>query len=159
MTDPARAARLTAIAVQSEHGHYNSDYYDGTDDVRFLLAHVASLQREQERLQADNARLASETTVHYGYRRTAEAQRDAALAALRSIANSSCCGCCQEAALVAKAALLQRCDGRYEVPQKRDEPFPVTYRCSLPVGHVGPCGLDAALKATELPAPAQETER
>jgi hypothetical protein len=25
--------------------------------------------------------------------------------ALRSIANSSCCGCCQEAALVAKAAL------------------------------------------------------
>jgi hypothetical protein len=27
--------------------------------------------------------------------------------ALRSIANSSCCGCCQEAALVAKVALAQ----------------------------------------------------
>lgn len=34
-----------------------------------------------------------------------------------------------------------RCDGRYPVPATsppRDEPFDVTYRCSLPKGHDGP---------------------
>lgn len=37
----------------------------------------------------------------------------------------------------------QRCEGRYPVPQtapKREEPFEVTYRCALPVGHLGPHG-------------------
>jgi hypothetical protein len=32
----------------------------------------------------------------------------------------------------------QRCEGRYPVPHARDEPFEVTYRCALPVGHLGP---------------------
>jgi hypothetical protein len=32
----------------------------------------------------------------------------------------------------------QRCEGRYPVPQARDEPFEVTYRCALSVGHLGP---------------------
>ena len=35
----------------------------------------------------------------------------------------------------------ERCEGRYPVPQTsppRDEPFDVTYRCALPLGHEGP---------------------
>lgn len=38
------------------------------------------------------------------------------------------------------ARLKARCEGRYPVPQQRDEPFPVTYRCALEVGHRGPHG-------------------
>lgn len=38
----------------------------------------------------------------------------------------------------------ERCDKRYPVPMPRDEPFPVTYRCALMVGHQGPCGSDYA---------------
>jgi hypothetical protein len=30
------------------------------------------------------------------------------------------------------------CDGRYLVPQPRNEPFDVTYRCALDEGHEGP---------------------
>lgn len=33
-----------------------------------------------------------------------------------------------------------RCDGRYPVPHRRDEPFDVTYRCALTRGHQGPHG-------------------
>jgi hypothetical protein len=36
---------------------------------------------------------------------------------------------------------MQRCEGRYPVPATsppRNEPFDVTYRCSLPKGHDGP---------------------
>lgn len=33
-----------------------------------------------------------------------------------------------------------RCDGRFDAPPPRDEPFQVTYRCMLPYGHAGPCG-------------------
>ncbi len=36
-----------------------------------------------------------------------------------------------------------RCECRYPVPQTRDEPFAVTYRCALPLGHWGPHGPDA----------------
>jgi bacterioferritin-associated ferredoxin len=37
----------------------------------------------------------------------AVAQRETLESALRSIANSSCCGCCQEAALMARHALSE----------------------------------------------------
>lgn len=43
---------------------------------------------------------------------------------------------------------LERCDGRYPVPQTsppRDEPFDVTYRCALPKGHDGPHSSGAEL--------------
>ena len=33
-----------------------------------------------------------------------------------------------------------RCEGRYPVPGKRDEPFEVTYRCAKREGHAGPHG-------------------
>ena len=35
---------------------------------------------------------------------------------------------------------MKRCDGRYPVPGKRDEPFDVTYRCGRAPGHDGPHG-------------------
>lgn len=38
---------------------------------------------------------------------------------------------------------IGRCTGRYPVPQQRDEPFKVTYRCALPEGHDGPHGAEA----------------
>lgn len=38
------------------------------------------------------------------------------------------------------AADLARCEGRYDAPMPREEPFQVTYRCLLPTGHAGPCG-------------------
>lgn len=37
----------------------------------------------------------------------------------------------------------ERCEGRYPVPHNRDEPFEVTYRCSLQSGHAGPHGASA----------------
>lgn len=36
--------------------------------------------------------------------------------------------------------MTERCEGRYPVPMKRDEPFDVTYRCGLHQGHLGECG-------------------
>lgn len=40
------------------------------------------------------------------------------------------------------ATEAERCDGRYPVGMPRDEPFDVTYRCSLKVGHEGPHGAE-----------------
>jgi len=45
-----------------------------------------------------------------------------------------------------------RCEGRYPVPQTsppRDEPFAVTYRCSLLDGHEGPHGAGSSPAAKE----------
>lgn len=44
-----------------------------------------------------------------------------------------------------EAPAPQRCEGRYSVPATsppRDEPFEVTYRCALRVGHAGPHGAE-----------------
>ena len=37
----------------------------------------------------------------------------------------------------------ERCEGRYQVPGQRSEPFEVTYRCGLAKGHPGPHRDDA----------------
>jgi hypothetical protein len=50
----------------------------------------------------------------------------------------------------------ERCEGRYPVPQTsppRDEPFEVTYRCALALGHEGPHGSGA-----DIPAPVSEDQ-
>lgn len=39
----------------------------------------------------------------------------------------------------------ERCNGRYPVPG-RSEPFEVTYRCGLPIGHAGPHRAEPALE-------------
>lgn len=39
---------------------------------------------------------------------------------------------------------VSRCGGRYTVPHKRSEPFPVTYRCGLQEGHTGEHGAKAS---------------
>lgn len=53
-----------------------------------------------------------------------------------------------------------RCEGRYPVPGRRDEPFEVTYRCGLPVGHLGEHGSGAdEPEALPLPREAQEPQR
>jgi DNA repair exonuclease SbcCD ATPase subunit len=85
MTDPVRAARLTAIAEQV--AGYDRDGYDyftfPLDDLRFLLAHVETLEREKAELTADLSALSED----YGNLLTAsnrfEQQRDAAHAALK----------------------------------------------------------------------------
>lgn len=46
---------------------------------------------------------------------------------------------------------MPRCLNRYLVPQLREEPFRVTYRCALPMGHGGPCG--AEVETSPLSAP------
>jgi hypothetical protein len=70
--------------------------------------------------------------------------------------------------------MTDRCDGRYPVPHKREEPFPVTYRCALPMGHDGPHGdgndrsepigeqFDERLQPTgapDIPAPTSKEKR
>jgi hypothetical protein len=51
--------------------------------------------------------------------------------------------------------MTDRCDGRYPVPHKREEPFPVTYRCALPMGHDGPHG-DGNDRSEPIEQPAQD---
>jgi hypothetical protein len=51
--------------------------------------------------------------------------------------------------------MIDRCDGRYPVPHKREEPFPVTYRCALPMGHDGPHG-DGNDRSEPIEQPAQD---
>lgn len=52
----------------------------------------------------------------------------------------------------------ERCDGRYPVSHPRDEPFDVTYRCGLDVGHSGAHGRGAELRF-EVAMPEHEARR
>lgn len=42
-----------------------------------------------------------------------------------------------------------RCDGRYPVPGKRDEPFPVTYRCGKSAAHAGEHSADESVSSAD----------
>lgn len=53
------------------------------------------------------------TLIEVAELKALQAREESLRVALRSIANSSCCGCCQEAALVAQHALIL-CDGGYK---------------------------------------------
>ena len=122
MTLPEALARVERLRAEKRQA---ADSYDGR-----TTAH--------QQLSADAAAL----TLLLAEAHRAQRLREA----LESIANSACCGSCQEAALVARSALtsastITRCDGRYLVPSTsppREEPFDVTYRCGLPIGHAGP---------------------
>ncbi len=74
-----------------------------------LEAAYLDLHDEVQRLRADLRHVIDERDATFALMlaraEKAEAERDALRAALESIANNTCCDGCQEAALVARAAL------------------------------------------------------
>jgi cell division protein FtsB len=70
-----------------------------------FCAEAVALKAENARLRAENAKLAASNHAYLSDYQEARGEIEKLRAALRSIAANTCCDRCQEAALVARAAL------------------------------------------------------
>jgi uncharacterized protein (DUF3084 family) len=173
MTDPARAARLTAIAERLKMAEAEPGWYD--NDLRFLLAQVETLTQQVAELKAGrvpckvcngNDDAAAENAECYNCRQKpyrdleAAEQENAALRREADIIRQ------ENARLTAEAkddlrVMVEEGEQLRQAEQQRDAAHAAlvrfgTHEESCIVGQAGhpcTCGLDAAL------APAQETER
>jgi hypothetical protein len=86
-------------------GKVTEYHYISKADYDALVAELAGLRREHQRVWDEKKALESQLRAIDIACQSVSAENEALKAALRSIAANTCCDRCQEAALVAQAAL------------------------------------------------------
>jgi chromosome segregation ATPase len=101
--------RATAIrSLAAERDALRAELDQAVGCIEDANAEREQLQAENARLRAENAKLAASNHAYLSDYQEARGEIEKLRAALRSIAANTCCNRCQEAALVARAALGEK---------------------------------------------------